>query len=86
MTRLTERLGPVSLILALLAVLVGVRLTEGWFMPGFGAAAVALAWPGLRKQATIATVYNRSTSVAGMVLGAVAIGLSATKLAASALF
>ena len=85
MTRLTERLGPVSVILGLLAILVGFRLTQGWVMPGLGAGAAALAWPGVRKQATIATVYNRSTSVAGMVLGAVAIGLGVLKLASSAL-
>ncbi|WP_433514226.1 hypothetical protein ACQP2T_00515 [Nonomuraea sp. CA-143628] len=86
MTRLIDRLGPVSLILALLAVLVGSRLTQGWVMPGLGVIAAALAWPGLRKQATIATVYNRSTSVAGMSVGAVAIGLGAAKLASTALF
>jgi hypothetical protein len=40
----------------------------------------------MRKQATIATVYNRSTSVAGMAVAAVAIGLGALKLASTALF
>ncbi|MFI7438872.1 hypothetical protein [Nonomuraea indica] len=85
MTRLADRLGPVSLVLALLAVLVGFRLTQDWVMPGVGAVAAALAWPGVRKQATIATVYNRSTSVAGMVLAAIAIGLGVLKLVSSGL-
>jgi hypothetical protein len=86
MTRLLDRLGPVSLLLALLAVIVGYRLTQSWVMPALGAVAAALAWPGLRKQATIATTYNRSTSTAGMVLGAIAIGFGALKLASMAFF
>ncbi|MFG1680803.1 hypothetical protein ACGFNP_11605 [Nonomuraea sp. NPDC049269] len=86
MTRLTDRLGPVSLILAVLAIFVGIRLTQDWLRPGLGVIAAALAWPGVRKQATIATVYNRSTSVAGMAVAAVAIALSAAKLASTALF
>ncbi|MFG1959861.1 hypothetical protein [Nonomuraea sp. NPDC049028] len=86
MTRLTDRLGPASLLIALLAIFLGLRLTQDWVRPGLGVIAAALAWPGVRKQATIATVYNRSTSVAGMSVAAVAIGLSAAKLASTALF
>ncbi|MEU7829694.1 MULTISPECIES: hypothetical protein [unclassified Nonomuraea] len=86
MTRLTDRLGPASLLIALLAIFLGLRLTQDWVRPGLGVIAAALAWPGVRKQATIATVYNRSTSVAGMSVAAVAIGLTAAKLAATALF
>lgn len=85
MTRLTDRLGLVSLILALLAVVVGYRLTQGWVGPGLGAVAAALAWPGLRKPATIATVSNRSTSVAGMTLAAVAIGTGVVRLVVAVL-
>ncbi|HUR09646.1 MAG TPA: hypothetical protein VM347_44410 [Nonomuraea sp.] len=69
MTRLTDRLGPASLIIAVLAIIVGVRLTLGLVSPGLGVIAALLAWPGLRKQATIATVYNRSTSAGGGIAG-----------------
>ncbi|RVX47650.1 hypothetical protein EDD27_10590 [Nonomuraea polychroma] len=86
MTRLLDRLGPVSLVLALLTILVGSQLAQGWVMPTLGAVSAALAWPGLRKQATIATVYNRSASVAGMVLGAIAIGLGVLNLVSAYLF
>lgn len=81
MTRLLERIGPASLLVALVAVLVGVRLEKAWAMGALGIAAVALAGAGVRRPATIATVYNRSTSVAGMALGLVAVGLAVVKMA-----
>ncbi|MFI6601651.1 hypothetical protein ACIBHX_35850 [Nonomuraea sp. NPDC050536] len=81
MTRLLERIGPASLLVALVAVLAGMRLEHAWVMGALGIFAVALSRAGVRRAATIATVYNRSTSVAGMTLGLVAVGLAIVKMA-----
>ncbi|MFG6192227.1 hypothetical protein [Nonomuraea sp. JJY05] len=71
MSRLFDRLGLFSLIIACLAFLAGGRA-----MLALGIVAAALASPGLRRKPTISTVSNRSMSVAGLVLGVLAIGLS----------
>ncbi|GAA4941500.1 hypothetical protein GCM10023334_052670 [Nonomuraea thailandensis] len=82
-----DRLGPLSLIVAILAVLAGTPLGErwgappsSWTMPALGIVALALAWPGLRSKPTISTVSNRSMSVAGLMLGTIALGLGAVHL------
>ncbi|MGP3916733.1 hypothetical protein [Nonomuraea sp. 10N515B] len=86
MTRLFDRLGLFSLIVACLAMFAGGPLRAKWGAPNWttlalGIIAAALAWPGVRRKATISTVSNRSMSVAGLVLGTVAIGLGALLLA-----
>ncbi|NUO98190.1 MAG: hypothetical protein HOV96_40510 [Nonomuraea sp.] len=91
MTRLFDRLGLTSLIVACLAMFAGgpMRTKLGapnWTMLTFGIIAVALAWPGLRRKPTISTVSNRSMSVAGLVLGAIAIGSGALFLVADVLW
>ncbi|SDM64577.1 hypothetical protein [Nonomuraea jiangxiensis] len=91
MTRLADRLGPYSLVLALLGIITALPLASRWgaplwVTPVLGAVAAAAAWPAVRKKATISTVSNRSMSVAGLVLGLVAIGLGALLLASDALW
>ncbi|MFC5814429.1 hypothetical protein [Nonomuraea harbinensis] len=86
MTRLFDRLGLFSLIVACLALFTSALLTPrwgvpNWTMPALGIIAAALAWPGMRKKPTVSTVSNRSRSVAGLVLGVIAIGLGALRLA-----
>ncbi|MGV9378327.1 hypothetical protein ACWDRB_21090 [Nonomuraea sp. NPDC003707] len=86
MTRLSDRLDLVSLIVACLAIFAGGPLraklgTPNWTMLALGIVAAALAWPGARRKPTISTVSNRSRSVAGLVSGAIAIGLGTLLLA-----
>jgi hypothetical protein len=86
MTRLFDRLGLFSLIVACLAIFAGGSLRAKWGAPNWtmlalGIIAAALAWPGVRSKATTFTVSNRSMSVAGLVLGTIAISLGALLLA-----
>jgi hypothetical protein len=86
MTRLFGRSGLFSLIVACLALFAAGPVTAKWGAPNWtalalGIIAAALAWPGMRGKPTISTVSNRGLSVAGLVVGAIAIGLGILRLA-----
>ncbi|MGR6922342.1 hypothetical protein ACU635_49515 [[Actinomadura] parvosata] len=80
MTRWSDRLGVPSLVVACLVLFVGnpvVMALEApiWTTVASGGVAMLLAWPGLRGKPTTSTVSNRSRSFAGLVVGAMAVGV-----------